>query len=212
MLEIIGSGFGRTGTQSLKRALERLGFGPCHHMEEMFANPAMLPAWEHVAKGGAPDWGAMFPGYRSQVDWPGAALWPEMAAAFPAARIIHTERPEEDWWQSFAATIGALAPRREDLPNPHMRAVSAMAFELIGARSLGGGSFAREQALAAYRRNNRAVRERVAPERLLVFYPDQGWAPLCAFLGVPVPGEPFPRGNSTAEFRAAAGLERLQRD
>lgn len=207
MLGIIGSGFGRTGTQSLKRALERLGLGPCHHMEEMFANPAMLPAWEHVAKGGAPDWPAMFPGYRAQVDWPGAAMWREAAAAFPDARVIHTERPEEDWWQSFSATIGAVVPQRARHPNPHVRRVMDMAHDLILGRSLAGTGFGREPVLAAYRRNNEEVRAAIAPERLLVFFPAQGWEPLCRFLGVAVPDEPFPRGNSTAEFRAATGLD-----
>ncbi len=207
MLRIIGSGFGRTGTQSLKLALIELGFGPCHHMDEMFANPAMLPAWQATARGAAPDWAAMFPGYRSQVDWPGAALWPDLAAAFPEAKVIHTERPEEDWWRSFQATIGAMMPGRAGIPDPHRRAVLEMAQDLIVPRSFGPGALDREHALAAYRRNNEAVRASVPATRRLIFYAEQGWAPLCAFLGVPVPATPFPRVNSTAEFRAHAGLD-----
>jgi hypothetical protein len=215
MLRIIGSGFGRTGTQSLKLALIELGFGPCHHMDEMFANPLMLPAWQAVARGEKPDWPAMFPGYVSQVDWPGAALWPEMATAFPDARVIHTERPEEDWWRSFEATIGTIGPRRAEMPDPHRRAVLEMAFGLIMPRSFGpvapgAGPIDRERVLAAYRRNNAAVRATIPPERLLIFYADRGWAPLCDFLGVPVPSTPFPRVNSTAEFRAHAGLDAPQ--
>jgi hypothetical protein len=207
MLRIIGSGFGRTGTQSLKLALIELGFGPCHHMDEMFANPGMLPAWQAVARGGKPDWPAMYPGYVSQVDWPGAALWREMAAAFPGVRVIHTERPEEDWWRSFSSTINTLVPRRADLPDPHRRAVLEMAHDLIMPATFGPMPIDRERALAAYRRNNEAVRATIPPERLLVFYADRGWAPLCAFLDVPVPSTPFPRVNSTAEFRAHAGLD-----
>lgn len=80
-LQVIGSGFGRTGTASLKRALEMLGFGPCHHMEEVLANPAQVPHWQAVAAGEAVDWELVFAGYRSQIDWPGAHVWRELAAA-----------------------------------------------------------------------------------------------------------------------------------
>lgn len=207
MLRIIGSGFGRTGTQSLKLALIELGFGPCHHMDEMFSNPGMLPAWQSVARGEKPDWPAMFPGYVSQVDWPGAALWREMAAAFPDAKVIHTERPEEDWWRSFQATIGTLMPARAGIPDPYRRAVLQMAHDLIVPNSFGPGPLDREHALAAYRRNNEAVRAEIPLQRRLIFYADRGWEPLCAFLGVPVPATPFPRVNSTAEFRAHARLD-----
>jgi hypothetical protein len=208
MLKIIGSGFGRTGTQALKLALNELGFGPCHHMDQMFANPAMLPAWQAAARGGSPDWAAMFPGYVSQVDWPGAALWREAAAAFPEARVIHTERPEEEWWRSFSSTIGSLLPQRAQVPDPYRRAVLEMAHDLIVPRTFGDGPIDRDRAIAAYRRNNAAVRAAIPPERLLVFYADRGWEPLCAFLGVPVPQSPFPRINSTAEFRAHSGLDK----
>jgi hypothetical protein len=79
-LDIIGPGFGRTGTHSLKLALEHLGFGPCHHMFEVRDHPKQLPAWESVTRGEQVDWDKVFQGYRAQVDWPGARL----ARACPA--------------------------------------------------------------------------------------------------------------------------------
>ena len=82
-LEIIGPGFGRTGTNSLKIALERLGFGPCHHMFEVRDKPELLPDWEAAARGEKVDWSKVFRGYRSQVDWPGARYWRELAGIFP---------------------------------------------------------------------------------------------------------------------------------
>jgi len=94
-LKVIGSGFGRTGTMSTKLALEALGFGPCHHMVEVMENPAQPAHWKAIAAGEAVDWDAVFAGYTAQVDWPGAAVWRETIRAFPDAKVVHTERPEE---------------------------------------------------------------------------------------------------------------------
>ena len=41
-LSVIGAGFGRTGTMTSKMALEQLGLGPCHHMEEVSTNTVQL--------------------------------------------------------------------------------------------------------------------------------------------------------------------------
>jgi hypothetical protein len=105
-LAVIGSGFGRTGTMTTKQALEALGFGPCHHMVEIIENPQQLRLWKAIAAGDAVDWAEVYAGYRSQVDWPGAHVWEQAANAFPDARIIHNERPEDAWWNSFNGTIG----------------------------------------------------------------------------------------------------------
>lgn len=119
-LKVIGSGFGRTGTMSTKLALEQLGLGPCHHMVEVMQSPEQPPLWDALAAGHPVDWAEVFRDYTSQVDFPGAAVWPDIAAAFPDARIVHTERPEDDWWASFSKTIGKFFALREtlDLPPP----------------------------------------------------------------------------------------------
>jgi hypothetical protein len=117
-LKIIGSGFGRTGTMSTKLALEQLGFGPCHHMVEVMENPAQPAKWKAIAAGQKVDWEDVFDGYRSQVDWPGAAVWQQTAAAFPDAKVLHTERPEDAWWNSFSVTIGKFFANAPDLELP----------------------------------------------------------------------------------------------
>jgi hypothetical protein len=200
-LTIVGSGFGRTGTLSLKNALEQLGFGPCHHMAEVFANPDHVPRWQATAAGRPVDWHEVFAGYRSQVDWPGAHVWRELAAAFPEAKVVHSVRPEESWWNSFSRTIGKLLGiyRQMSFP-PHVRAMLDAAEEMIGRQTFGGKFGKRGAALAAYRRRTEQVRGAIPPKRLLVFDVAEGWVPLCRFLDVPVPSDPFPRLNSTAEF------------
>lgn len=199
-LKVIGSGFGRTGTMSMKRALEQLGLGPCHHMIEVMENPRQLPFWKAIAAGGGVDWADVFAEYDSQVDWPGAYVWGETARAFPEARVIHTERPEDDWWNSFNSTIGKFFANysKLDLP-PHFRDV----FDTMNGWFL-KNTFEdftdRDSAIAAYRRNNQKVRETVPADRLLVFHVADGWQPLCDFLELPVPDNAFPHSHPKAEF------------
>ncbi len=206
-LKVIGSGFGRTGTMSTKMALEHLGFGPCHHMVEVMGNPAQPAHWKAIAAGEQVDWHKVFGGYNAQVDWPGAAVWHETSIAFPDAKVVHTERPEDAWWNSFSVTIGKFftaAPTME-LP-PHIRDV----FSIMGGwfmTNTFGDHTDRDSAIAAYRRNNQKVRDEVPAERLLVFNVADGWEPLCRFLKVPVPDTPFPRSHPRDEFWAHFGGE-----
>ena len=104
-LEVIGPGFGRTGTNSLKIALEQLGFGPCHHMFEVRDNPERLADWEKAARGEKVDWDHVFRGYRSQVDWPGARYWRELVRHYPTAKVVLSVRDPDEWFDSVQATI-----------------------------------------------------------------------------------------------------------
>lgn len=205
-LKVIGSGFGRTGTMSTKLALEQLGLGPCHHMVEVMQTPEQPPHWDALGAGHPVDWAEVFRDYNSQVDFPGAAVWPEIAAAFPDARIVHTERPEDDWWASFSKTIGKFFALREtlDLPPP-IAAIFKTMDKIVIQDAIGG--LDRDTAIAAYRRNNARVRETIPAERLLVFSPVDGWDPLCEFLDLPKPKGDFPRSNARDEFWAHFGGE-----
>jgi len=207
-LKIIGSGFGRTGTMSLKAALEQLGYGPCHHMEEVLKHPEQVPYWQAVADGRPVDWEAVFAGYVSQVDWPGAHVWRALAAAFPKAKVLHSVRPELSWWNSFSGTIGKVMTtyKRMDMP-PHGLAMMDAAAQMIGQQTFGGRFDDRETALSAYRRRTEEVRAAIPRDRLLVFDVAEGWEPLCRFLDAPVPKTPFPKLNSHTEFWQLVGGE-----
>jgi Sulfotransferase domain len=207
-LDVIGSGFGRTGTKSLKAAVEQLGFGPCHHMHEIVENPGQVAHWQALAAGEPVDWNVVFAGYRSQVDWPGAHVWRELAEAFPQAKVIHTVRPEEQWWASFNKTIGKLMARYEALPlPPHIRDILAAWHGLAGQATFGGVLDDREVGLAAFRRRTEEVQEALPADRLLIFDVAEGWDPLCAFLEVEVPDTPFPHHNLRADFWEVLGGE-----
>jgi hypothetical protein len=194
-LQVIGSGSGRTGTMSLKLALEQLGFGPCYHMVEVFKNP-QAPLWWVDAADGKPDWEKIFTGYNSTVDWPNATFYAELASAYPDAKVIHTERDAEAWFASTQATIfpNQVLP---DTDVPFERMVRKVVGRLFDQRMR-----EHDHVIEIYRRHNAQVRETIPAERLLVYEVAQGWEPLCAFLGVPVPDTPMPKVNSTEEFRA----------
>ncbi|AZQ67822.1 hypothetical protein EF888_12145 [Silicimonas algicola] len=207
-LQVIGSGFGRTGTKSLKAALERLGYGPCHHMHEIVENPEQVAHWQKLAAGGDVDWHEVFAGYNSQVDWPGAHVWRELAEAFPDAKVVHTVRPEEKWWASFQKTIGKLMARYRDIPlPPHIHDILEAWNDLAGKGTFGGKLDDKEVGLAAFRKRTDDVRAALPADRLLIFDPAEGWAPLCAFLGKDVPDEPFPHHNLRADFWEVLGGE-----
>lgn len=198
-LKVIGAGFGRTGTLSLKLALEQLGFGPCHHMEEIFENPENLAFWEDAAAGRAMDWEQVFDGFQSCVDWPSARYWRDLATYFPASKIILTHRDVDRWWESYAGTIRRVFSAYEEGSDGHARAVGAMAYRTIVEQAFGGDD-GPENAKRLYLANDMEVRQTIPAHRLLVFEVTQGWEPLCGFLGVPVPDRPFPRSNDRKAF------------
>jgi len=206
-LAVIGSGFGRTGTMSMKMALEQLGFGPCHHMIEVVGNPAQPVHWKAIAAGQKVDWPEVFKGYNSQVDWPGAAVWRETSVAFPDAKVVHTERPEDEWWNSFSVTISKFFDRAPGLPLPPEIADIFRTMSGWFMKDTFADHTDRATAIAAYRRNNEMVRDTVPAERLLVFNVAEGWGPLCGFLERPEPATPFPRCHPRDEFWAHFGGE-----
>jgi Sulfotransferase domain len=199
-LEIIGPGFGRTGTNSLRLALEQLGFGPCHHMHEVRDNPELIAPWQAAGTGTDMDWHQVFANYRAQVDWPGAQYWRELIAAFPKARVVLSVREPNGWYDSIQATIAPLVAARGTHGIPHMNALTEMVHDTLLQPTFGDKLSDRAQAIDVFERHNQEVIASVPADNLLVFDVRQGWDPLCAFLGVEVPETEFPTTNSSKEF------------
>lgn len=202
-LKVIGAGWGRTGTLSLKLALEQLGFAPCHHMTEIVTDPDLMDFWnrlsDNVVAGTPIDWDECFAHWPATVDWPACGFYAELAEAYPEAKVVLTERDPESWYASMAGTILQSMPLTgTDAPPAHDHPMR------FGARLVTEKAFnydlSRENVIAAYNRHNAEVRARIPADRLLVFEVSQGWDPLCEFLGVPVPNKPFPRSNARDEF------------
>ncbi len=194
-LRVIGAGFGRTGTASLKLALEKLLGAPCYHMIEVFRHPEHIALWDQAAQGNMPDWNKLFEGYAAAVDFPSCVFWPEQMRAFPDALVLLSLRDPEQWWQSASETI--FGPHDIPIVSPEWRAMVAAMF----ARQWQGKPLDRESSIAAMQANTARALGEVPRERLLVWSPGEGWEPICKALGVPVPAEPFPRTNTREDWR-----------
>lgn len=198
-LEVIGAGWGRTATNSLKLALEQLGYGVCHHMWEVAHDQdRLVPLW-NAALDGKPNWPALFENNRAAVDWPVAGFWREIATYYPDAKVILTTRSAESWCASISETILKVVLDPEVLPEP-ARPVARMARRVV-LRSI-GEDFSPLALKARFRAHESEVKDSIPADRLLIFSPSDGWHPLCSFLGRPAPDAPFPRSNARDEFFA----------
>jgi len=199
-LKVIGAGYGRTGTLSLKLALEKLGFDKCYHMMELFGHPEHVELWRQAGRGGVVDWGALYQGYQATVDWPSCNFYEEHLRHYPDAKVILSERDPERWYESVMNTIYPSSRAVRDSGEPGTKPWADMAFELIWDGLFDGRMDDKAHVIDVYLAHNRRVREVVPADQLLVFEAAEGWEPLCAFLGCTVPGEPYPKVNTTEEF------------
>ncbi|MGA8112575.1 MAG: sulfotransferase family protein [Actinocatenispora sp.] len=203
-MKIIGAGFGRTGTLSLKAALERLGFGPCFHMSEVFEHQDRIPLFLEAGRGGTVDWDEVFAGYESTVDWPGCSFWRELVERYPDAKVLLSVRDPKRWYMSVRNTIyqashGGPPPGVTEMP-PEIQRHRAFVNELIWQGEFEGRADDEEFAISRFVEHNEAVRREVPADRLLEFETAAGWDPLCRFLGVEAPDEPFPHLNDSQTF------------
>lgn len=211
-LRLIGAGYGRMGTRATKDALEMIGYGPCHHMAEVFMNPETVPGWHEALRTPpttAEGWAPLLGDYVSAVDWPSCHFWRDLAQAYPDAKVLLSTRNPEKWWASINKTIFDLL-RRDVVPEDETgmrRDHHAMVVEMITDRTFGGRIDDKAHVLSVLKKHEEEVRDTIAPERLLVWSVTEGWEPLCRFLGAPVPGEPFPSRNTTKDFREGARLD-----
>ena len=194
-LKVVGSGLGRTGTKSMQTALAMLGFGPCHHMVEVFGHPETMAHWIE-AGAGRPDWELIFEGYSAVVDYPGAAYWRQLADYYPEAKVLHTVRDPDDWFDSTQSTIFKAGAATSATEGPFVEFFQSFAGDIRPHMQ------DRAYMVDHFRRHTEAVKAAIPPERLLVYEVGEGWDRLCAFLDVPIPAEPYPSENSRAEFMA----------
>ena len=195
-LSVIGAGYGRTGTLSLKGALEQLGYMKCHHMLEVIQNPPQSDTWLAAARGGPVDWDELLQGYQAAVDWPACHFYRELADYYPDAKVVLTVRDPRAWFDSMSNTT--LRVIRQGMATTPSR--PNLGSELVVKAAFDGDIDDPDHAVEIFNKHTEAVKASITPERLLVFDVREGWEPLCAFLDKPVPAGGFPRTNSQDEF------------
>jgi hypothetical protein len=215
-IKVIGTGLGRTGTHSLKVALEELGFGKCYHMRELFNNPNGLPYFEKAEQGQQVDWDTLFQGYQSAVDYPVARYYKQLLTKYPDAKVVHTTRDPESWYNSCIKTIfwaskpsaGRILKMMIQLPFSSVlrKRLPILKFNSsLLDKEFGNDLHNKEAVIKHFKEHNDEVLNIVPKERLLVYDVKQGWEPLAKFLGVSVPSSPFPLTNTGAEFVKMVG-------
>jgi len=211
-LQIIGAGLGRTGTMSLKFALEELGLGPCFHMTGLMEKPERLRYLKQYRKTGKTDWSAFFEGFGSAVDYPVCLYYQDLMKLYPDAKVILTVRDADSWYESVKATIWNTSPKGpgdifrliiNGLRHKALRRVAPVFKnndDMIWKEQFQGRFADKEFAKSVYTAHIEEVKTSVPADRLLVFDVKEGWEPLCKFLGKEVPAKDFPRSNDTTEF------------
>ena len=197
-LKIIGAGFGRTGTTSMKEALEILGFSKCHHMKEVMLSRKQVDLFDQISRGMEVDWDKVFEGFEASIDWPSAAYYKQLMIHYPDAKVILTERNPDCWYRSTRDTIFTVS---NNVPGilmfllPRVRTCIEMIQRLVWQQVFDGRFKDREHAIAVYNKNVAEVKSHVPAERLLVHSSKQGWETLCGFLDLPIPSQPYPHSN-----------------
>ncbi|MCH2173568.1 sulfotransferase family protein [Myxococcota bacterium] len=211
-LKVIGAGFGRTGTLSLKHALETLGFVKCHHMESVALSDPQIAAWHGIARGETPDWDRIFEGFQASCDWPSCDHFEALMNHYPEAKVVLSVRDADRWYDSAAETIYAVSkefPRALGWIVPKLGRFNRFVFAAIWDGTFQGRFEERDFAIRTYREHIERVKERVPPERLLVFEAREGWEPLCQFLGAPVPEGPYPHLNDAETIKRGLRVLRV---
>jgi len=203
-LKVVGAGVGRTGTNSLKIALEQLLGQPCHHMFEVFADPSQMTGWTDAIEGRSVDWSTMPPGYVALVDWPGASFWPELSDANPDALVLLSVRDPEAWYRSASNTIFQSLDHATSDTRPWVETIRTLLRNRFSDQLDDPTAM-----MDAFVRHNDAVRTTIPASRLLEWSPGDGWEPICERLGLDVPDSPFPKSNDTNQWRADAGMPQL---
>jgi len=209
-MQIIGAGFGRTGTTSMKKALEMLGFGPCYHMKEVFPNPGHAIQWNAAYEGEKVDFRKTLKGYKATVDWPACDFYKELMVQFPDAKVILNTRNPDTWYKSADSTVytiskvqpryfGALLQRC--IIGNRMDKIREMVNNGIWGKTFDGKFEDEEYAKKVFLNHIEDVKKHVPEDRLLVFNVSEGWEPLCKFLNVHVPDESFPHLNDSKEIQ-----------
>ncbi|KAJ7161892.1 P-loop containing nucleoside triphosphate hydrolase protein [Mycena crocata] len=219
-MKVLVLGFCRTGTASMRKALETLGYNDTHHMQAVLVNPLEVDMWTEAVKAkfsgvgkpyGREEWDELLGHCQAVTDLPAIMFSEELIAAYPDAKVILTNRDPEKWWKSYSEALQPIWRSRKVafaawLDPEHLGKVFAFSrltvSTFLGSATNADKEDAKRRMVAHYEK----VRKLVPKERLLEYEVGGGWNPLCAFLGNEVPDTEFPRVNDTKAIRQAINM------
>lgn len=207
-LDIVGAGLGRNGTLSMKHALEQLGLDKCYHMFEVAQHPDHRDVWSAARRGEAVDWDALFEGYRASVDWPACDFWQELSEHYPESKVLLSVRDPERWYASIRNTIHLSTTAGLASDDEAERERAKWTNWMIWETNFDDRMDDKDHVIGVYEAHTARVKATIPSDRLLVYEVGSGWEPICEFLDVPVPDDPFPHVNTTEDFRERFGNRR----
>lgn len=204
-LKVIGTGLPRTGTASLKGALQLLGYQQTYHMDNLLNNPAMVKYWVELFDTGKTDFDVLFDGFTASTDFPGFFAYKALLKKYPESKFILTTRDLDSWYDSIHKTVFQAVTSffAKETPTDSMRRVEGV-FQLLDRYLFGqffNGTFTdKEKTLSIVKAYLQEVKQNIPDGQMLVYEISEGWEPLCDFLDLPVPDLEFPYKNKREDF------------
>ncbi|KAJ8611784.1 hypothetical protein CTAYLR_007729 [Chrysophaeum taylorii] len=231
-LYVIGAGFARTGTSSLKLALETLGLR-VYHMTENVKNHN-LPLWHAWSAAKSPEERARAidgivdelasRGFNATTDFPASLAYEELLGHYPSAKVLLSVRSKgEVWAASVLSTIARFGPLSKYPPWRFFESLRMNVetheyiWQTIGAPTVDGLPL-RDDLAAAHDSWIDKVRATVPSDKLLVHEAKDGWKPLCEFLSpefeqqcadILKSGVPYPHANDTSKMQTFIALSQI---
>ena len=196
-IKVIGAGFGRTGTLSIRYALEELGYKPCYHMKAALTRPWHIPFWLRAIKGKKVNWRLFFRKYRATIDWPACEFYKQLMEEYPDAKVILNVRDPQEWYDSSYKTIYRI---QNYFPWWFPKIFVKMQQKLIWEGRFEGRFEDRDFAIGNFIRHIEEVKEHVPEDKLLIYDVKDGWGPLCRFMQAEEPQKPFPHHHEQKEY------------
>jgi len=226
-LFVIGTGLSRTGTTTLRKVIEELGFGPCYNSTELFIRPRGIEFWEALEKGQEVDFESFFSDYNAIIGFPGYIFHQQLKDRYPSAKIILSYRDPDEWYEDISTTVFESASSHVNKAyanevrsfDPYLadciERIHALQLRMLEENYFEGRFSDQELSVKRYVEWNESIKEIYPEDELLVYQVTEGWEPVCEFLGVPVPEDKeFPHLNHPTSFhnRSTSGFLEMLKD
>ncbi|KAF4982462.1 hypothetical protein FZEAL_1916 [Fusarium zealandicum] len=215
-LLVVGAGLPRAATSSLQAAFEELGISPCLHMAEIVPHPSRLRILLEALREENPEVRQklirkLVHGYQSVCDFPVVPFTPDFMDMYPDVKIVLNGRPDPEVWsrsagESFWFIFSPLFKVTGFLlESDRLWADLNVESQRFCKNKLGIDEVFSVDSYNIYYKSVRDEAKKRGKE-VLEFKAEDGWEPLCKFLGRDIPDKPFPRLNEKKTFKIVTAI------